>query len=76
MSPSPVASRDLHGAPEVGRRRLGRVGDREQLEVAAAERHDPVVGADALVAPAAARGDAEDGLDPRRGGIEVGTSRR
>ena len=53
----------LDGRAERRARRLVRVEHREQLEVAAAERDDQVVGADPVVAPAGDGRDADLGLD-------------
>ena len=55
------------------RRRRGLLGvvDRHQLEVAAAERDDPVARALAFVVAAGVDGEAEFGLDPRLRGVEV-----
>ena len=51
--------------------RLGVVDDRDQLEVAAAQRDDAVLGADAGVAAAAVGDEPVLGLQPRRGRVEV-----
>jgi hypothetical protein len=56
---------------ELRARRLVGVGDGEQLEVAAARRHDPVVRADAVVAPAADGDEPEALLYAARGRVEV-----
>ena len=49
-----------------------RVVDRQQLEVAGAERHDPVVRALPVVVAAGLHGEAERGFDARRRRVEVG----
>ena len=68
-----VAGDDLlqDAADRRGRRLLG-VVDGQELEVAGAERHDPVVRALPVMVAAGLHGEAERGLDARRRGLEVG----
>jgi hypothetical protein len=59
-------------APERALRGFGRVDDRDQLEVGAAERHDPVGGAPARVTAALDRRQAVPRLDLAPGCREIG----
>lgn len=58
-------------AAEVGTRRLPGIGKTQHLEIAPAERDDPVVGAVTLVKPAGNRSDSELVLEPGGDGGEV-----
>lgn len=71
--PSPLAARRAQQAAAEVRacRQLG-IGDRQHLEVAATERHDPVVRSEPLVASTAAGRERELALDPGGRRVEVG----
>jgi hypothetical protein len=58
-------------AAERRRRGLVRIGHAEHLEIAAAERHDPVVRPEPLVSSTARRAHAELRLEPGRRRVEV-----
>lgn len=60
--------------PELRPRRLRGVGNRQDLQIAAAERNDPVVGAEPLVAPTSGGAEPVLGLQPGRSGIQIGRS--
>jgi quercetin dioxygenase-like cupin family protein len=66
-----LGDRRAEDAPERRALRLGGVRHGHQLEVAAAERDDPVVRPDALVAPAAGGDEPVLGLQARRRIVEV-----
>jgi hypothetical protein len=63
--------RSGHRAADDRSGRLLRVGDGQQLEVAAAEREDPVVRADPDVAPAAGLAQSVLACEPIRGAAQI-----
>jgi hypothetical protein len=77
--PAHQAIADLRDAPgqrtpELRARRLGGIGNPQYLQIAAAERNDPVVSAKALMASTSRGAEPVLGLDPSRSRVQIGRS--